>query len=183
MAVDLIYRVRITSGSAVDYSHPDCQCQGDLHDEKCERNKPIVFARCTRYGLAKSRSASSATPPSASAHHLPLRQQQQQTTTSSSRRLPQTTLSRDYSIDERTDALFREFSRCDPVYEQGQVVAGKQHQQPFLLRPGGFNRTRWINQQQPMRFLSRQNNGGGDLTTTSASSSMDTADGVTAVKD
>lgn len=43
-----------------------CQCRSEFeHDEKCERNKPIIFARCTRYGLAKSRSvqASSAATP------------------------------------------------------------------------------------------------------------------------
>jgi hypothetical protein len=27
---------------------------------------------------------------------------------------------RDYSVDERSDALFREFSRCDPIYEPAE---------------------------------------------------------------
>ena len=33
-------------------------------------------------------------------------------------------LTRDYSIDERTDALFREFSRCDPVYDDRSAGHG-----------------------------------------------------------
>lgn len=37
----------------------------------------------------------------------------------SGRELPVSTLSRDFSIDEKSDTLFREFSRRDPTYELG----------------------------------------------------------------
>jgi len=169
------------AGGTLDYiSHPDCQCEGDLHDEKCERDKPIVFARCTRYGLAKSRSASTGgggnmflQPPSPAPPPAPVSQPvvgwKQQP-----RRLP-TMLARDYSIDERTDALFREFSRCDPVYD-GTVTRQPTFGRKDLLRPAGFNRNRWINQQRhehhQHRFLSLQSSDqtvGGVTTSTDGS--------------
>lgn len=119
-----------------------CQCRGEVHDEKCERNKPVVFARCTRYGL-KARSASTQNPPSSSGSNW---------RNSSGQRLQQhrshQMLSRDYSIDERTDAIFREFSRCDPAYEgvAGKPMSGSRKD---LRQLQGFNhRARWISQHQ-----------------------------------
>ena len=111
-----------------------CQCQSDQHDDKCERNKPIIFARCTRYGLAKSRSTAS-----------------NQKFTWKNRLVP--VLNRDYSIDERADALFREFSRCDPIYEKNTSRRDD-------ARNAGFNK-RWH-----QRMFSLQN----DVTTATDSS-------------
>lgn len=114
-----------------------CQCQSEYqHDEKCERNKPIIFARCTRYGLAKSRSAASA--PSASA--VP--------PFAWKSRMGLPFLSRDYSIDERTDAIFREFSRCDPVYDKSNSSRRE-------MRQANFNK-RWQQQRHEQRCFSVQ---------------------------
>ncbi len=123
-------------------TEPQCQCRSQvLHDEKCERYKPIVFARCTRYGM-KTRSSSTSTshpsvhPATGWRHQQRIQQHQSQQF-----------LTRDYSIDERTDAIFREFSRCDPVYDASgsNNVGGSRGE----LRPTGFShRSRWINQHQ-----------------------------------
>lgn len=150
----------------------DCQCQNKrMHDEKCERNKPVVFARCTRYGLAKSRPSVSPTSPLAAAETAVMQQQQQQPSASSAgwkqrvQRAQTTTMTRDYSIDEKTDAIFREFSRCDPVYDSTKTQSGS-----FSLASGRraadlrhtMGRNRWISQQhnhyypQQHRFLSLQ---------------------------
>lgn len=114
-----------------------CQCQSEYqHDEKCERNKPIIFARCTRYGLAKSRSAASSSTASTA----------QAFAWKSRMGLP--FLSRDYSIDERTDAIFREFSRCDPIYD-------KNHSSRREMRQANFNK-RWQQQRHEQRCFSLQ---------------------------
>lgn len=125
--------------NAPDQGAEPCQCRSQiLHDEKCERYKPIVFARCTRYGM-KGRSASATAPHQSSTSSGWRNQQRVQQHHS------QQFLARDYSIDERTDALFREFSRCDPVYDGSKNVAGSRME----LRPTGFShRSRWINQHQ-----------------------------------
>ena len=118
-------------------SSEQCHCRSQvLHDEKCDRYKPIVFARCTRYGM-KTRSVSASTP-----HSSGWKSQQKVHQHHSHQ-----SLTRDYSIDERTDALFREFSRCDPVYDSNgsKNLATSR----LELRPTSFShRSRWINQHQ-----------------------------------
>lgn len=123
------------SSSPATAATEQCQCRSQvLHDEKCERYKPIIFARCTRYGM-KGRSASASTP-----HSSGWKTQQKVHQHHS-----QQSLARDYSIDERTDALFREFSRCDPVYDGSRNFGGSRME----LRPTSFShRSRWINQHQ-----------------------------------
>ena len=139
LSEDDINEQQRTEGSSP--SAEQCQCRSQvLHDEKCERFKPIVFARCTRYGM-KTRSSSTSgnsQQPSAGWRHQQRLQQHTQS---------QQFLTRDYSIDERTDAIFREFSRCDPVYDGSgsKNVGGSRGE----LRTAGFShRTRWINQHQ-----------------------------------
>jgi hypothetical protein len=121
----------------------DCQCRSQvLHEEKCERYKPIVFARCTRYGM-KVRSASTSAP-HPSAPPTGWRNQQRLHQHHS-----QQSLTRDYSIDERTDALFREFSRCDPVFDTSTSAKNVGGGSRTELRTTGFgHRSRWINQHQ-----------------------------------
>lgn len=119
-----------------------CQCRSQvLHDEKCERYKPVVFARCTRYGM-KARSASASTPHQTTSTSTGWRNQQRLQQHHSAQ-----FLARDYSIDERTDALFREFSRCDPVYDSN---GAKSHGGSRMeLRPNSFShRNRWMSQHQ-----------------------------------
>ena len=51
-----------------------CHCRSEFeHDEKCERNKPVIFARCTRYGLAKSRSVQASSSAITCDNHFLLR--------------------------------------------------------------------------------------------------------------
>ena len=139
---------RTMSLSEDDWNDPfpkeaDCQCRSQvLHEEKCERYKPIVFARCTRYGM-KVRSASTSAP-NPSAPPTGWRNQQRLHQHHS-----QQSLARDYSIDERTDALFREFSRCDPVFDTSTSVKNVGGGSRTELRTTGFgHRSRWINQHQ-----------------------------------
>ena len=151
----------------------ECQCENKMmHDEKCERNKPIVFARCTRYGLAKNRPLLSPSGPTATtaaaAGTIVTQQPPVHSSTSSAgwkhrvQRAQTTTINRDYSIDERTDALFREFSRCDPVYDSAKPTGLNTGRRAGDLRQTMMGRNRWISQQhnhyypQQHRFLSLQ---------------------------
>ncbi|XP_057365663.1 uncharacterized protein LOC130686563 [Daphnia carinata] len=137
-------RISASEDDLIDTQATDagCQCRSQvLHDEMCERQKPIVFARCTRYGM-KVRSASTSAPHSSS-QSLGWKHQQ---------RLHQhhshQSLTRDYSIDERTDALFREFSRCDPVFDTSCMRNVGGGSRPELQTTGLGHRSRWINQHQ-----------------------------------
>ncbi|XP_045035024.1 uncharacterized protein LOC116930310 isoform X2 [Daphnia magna] len=137
-------RISLSEDDLIDPQSTDaaCQCKSQvLHDEMCERQKPIVFARCTRYGM-KVRSASTSAPHSSS-QSLGWKHQQ---------RLHQhhshQSLTRDYSIDERTDALFREFSRCDPVFDSSCMKNVGGGSRPELQTTGLGHRSRWINQHQ-----------------------------------
>lgn len=148
----------------------ECQCEDKkMHDEKCERNKPIVFARCTRYGLAKNRPPLSPNGPTATTAAGTIVTQQPPAHSSASsagwkhrvQRAQTTTITRDYSIDERTDAIFREFSRCDPVYDSAKPMGLSTGRRAGDLRQT-MGRNRWISQQhnhyypQQHRFLSLQ---------------------------
>lgn len=150
-----------------------CQCRSQvLHDEKCERFRPVVFARCTRYGM-KARSASATSPHPSAPVVVGWRHQQRLQQHHS-----QHMLTRDYSIDERSDAIFREFSRCDPVYESS---VSKSNSRAELRSVGFSHRNRWINQHQrhdaqhhynQHRFLSIQDSLSSHPLTSDASDSL-----------
>ena len=138
--------------------HPEaesnqCQCRSDVHDDKCERNKPVIFARCTRYGLAKSRSMSA----TGTSSNVPLSNAHSGAASGKiagwkNRMAPM--LARDYSIDERTDALFREFSRCDPVYDSRTHSEGRKDHPPAHMRQvsSSFNK-RWHQRHEQRRRI------------------------------